>query len=131
MYRLILLLALFTSAPTFALDKVYEFNDDSQRQTYQRLTEELRCPKCPNQNLSDSDSEIAESMRDVIFESLQEGRSESEIKSLMVDRYGDFVLYEPPVTVETLVLWWAPLVFMGLALCSFIVIVVKRRKLNK
>jgi len=69
---------------------VYDFESDDLRKSYQRLTEELRCPKCQNQNLADSNSEISDIMRDVIAESLADGKSEQQIKTTMVERYGDF-----------------------------------------
>ena len=69
-------------------------------------------------------------MRDVIAESINAGKSEQEIKQTMVDRYGDFVLYKPPVTAETIGLWWAPGVFLVIAAIVFISIVIKRKKLN-
>ncbi len=109
---------------------VYDFESDDLRKSYQRLTEELRCPKCQNQNLADSNSEISDIMRDVIAESLADGKSEQQIKTTMVERYGDFVLYKPPVTVETMALWWAPMVFLGVAALVFVFIVAKRKKLN-
>ena len=109
-------------------DAVHSLETDAQRKQYVKLSEELRCPKCQNQNLSDSNSEIADVMRAVIAEETLAGKTESDIKQMMVDRYGDFVLYEPPVTAETLVLWWAPVAMLGLAFLAFVRIVVIRSK---
>lgn len=108
--------------------EIYEFESDSQRNSYLSLSEELRCPKCQNQNLADSNSEISDIMRDVIAEQVQAGMSEDEIKTMMVDRYGDFVLYKPPVKKETLLLWWAPIIFLAAIAVVFISIIVRRSK---
>jgi len=113
---------------SLAQDDIYPFDTDSQRSSYQTLSVELRCPKCQNQNLADSNSEISEIMRDVIAEQVLMGKTEDEVKAMMVDRYGEFVLYRPPVNKETLILWWAPVVFIGLVFVAFIVIVSKRSK---
>lgn len=119
---------LFISHLSSAQDDIYQFDTDKQRSSYQALSAELRCPKCQNQNLADSNSEISEIMRDVIAEQLVQGKSEDEVKAMMVDRYGEFVLYKPPVKTETLILWWAPVVFIGLVVLAFIVIISKRSK---
>lgn len=111
-----------------AVVEIYEFDSEHQRLSYQKLTEELRCPKCQNQNLADSNSEISDIMRDVIYEQLQAGASEDEIKQVMVDRYGEFVLYAPPIEVKTMILWGLPIVLLGAALLAFVVVVGKRGK---
>jgi len=87
---------------------VFNFYSDSERSRYQTLTEELRCPKCENENLANSNSQIAADMRRVIVEKLHSGASNQEIKSFMVDRYGDYVLYRPPMNHITAVLWAMP-----------------------
>ena len=109
-----------------ALDGLYEFDTENQRESYKTLSTELRCPKCQNQNLADSNSEISEAMRDVIAEELLSGRTEQEIKDMMVERYGDFVLYKPPVKKETIILWWAPIVFLLVVFLCLGFVVFKR-----
>ncbi|WP_236074911.1 cytochrome c-type biogenesis protein [Teredinibacter purpureus] len=107
----------------------YEFDSEVDRARYQRLAQELRCPKCQNQNLSDSNSAIAIDLRNEVARMIREGRSDSEIKTYMVNRYGDFVLYRPPIQNNTLVLWWAPAVMLFVGLCVFVVIAFRRRRL--
>ena len=85
-----------------------KFASVEQQERFNTLTEELRCLVCQNQNLADSDAPLAHDLRDEIFEMLQTGKSNDEIKSFLVERYGDFVLYQPPVKKSTLVLWLAP-----------------------
>lgn len=97
----------------------YEFDNDEQRLKYRSLTEQLRCPKCQNQNLADSNSEISSSMRAVIAEKLRAGESEEQIKQYMVDRYSEFVLYKPPVDSATMPLWIAPFLILAIAAFAF------------
>lgn len=111
----------------FGVVDIYQFDTESQRLRYHQLIEELRCPKCQNQNLAGSDSEIASDLRRELYRLLTEGKTDREIKSFMVDRYGDFVLYKPRLQKSTLVLWLLPiaLFIMGIGI---IFVVVRRRK---
>ncbi|WP_226667231.1 cytochrome c-type biogenesis protein CcmH [Microbulbifer aggregans] len=94
---------------------------------YQILIEEMRCPKCQNQNLAGSDSMVASDLRREIRRLLEDGFSDQEINDYMVARYGDFVLYRPPLQRNTLALWLAPGVFAALGLLTLVVIVVRSR----
>jgi cytochrome c-type biogenesis protein CcmH len=118
-------LALLGSAQA-AID-TYEFASEAERQRYRTLTEELRCPKCQNQNIADSDAPIATDLRAQIYRMLKEGKDNEQIIEFLVARYGDFVLYKPPVTSRTLLLWYGP---AGLLVGGFVllgVIVLRRR----
>lgn len=105
----------------------YEFRDDSERARYAELTKELRCPKCQNQDIADSNAPIAADLRKEIFRMLGEGRSNQQIIDFMVDRYGDFVRYKPALSSKTWLLWFGPagLLIGGLVVIG--VIVVRRR----
>lgn len=97
----------------------YDFDDESQRERYRHFIEEMRCPKCQNQNLAGSDAPIAQDLRRELHRLLIEGRSDREIVDFMVARYGAFILYDPPFDKKTALLWLAPLGFLtvgGLAL---------------
>ncbi|WP_299593505.1 cytochrome c-type biogenesis protein [uncultured Microbulbifer sp.] len=94
---------------------------------YQVLIEEMRCPKCQNQNLAGSDSMVATDLRREIRRLLEEGFSDQEINEYMVARYGDFVLYRPPLQRNTVALWVAPGIFAALGLLTLIVIVARSR----
>jgi cytochrome c-type biogenesis protein CcmH len=85
-----------------------EFDSPEQQRQYRDLIAELRCPKCLNQNLAESDAPIAQDLRTAVFELVQEGRSSNEIRLFMQERYGDFVLYRPPMRGDTLLLWLGP-----------------------
>ena len=76
------------------------------------LSEELRCLVCQNQSLADSNADLAIDLRNQVRELMQAGKSDEEIREFMVDRYGDFVLYSPPVKASTLVLWGGPFVLL-------------------
>jgi len=104
----------------------YEFRDEVTKIRFQALSKELRCPKCQNQNLADSNSPIAADLRKELYELLQQGKADSEIVDFMVNRYGEFVLYRPRVSELTYVLWFGPAVLILLGI--IVVIVVVRRK---
>lgn len=99
-------------APAQAAIEAYQFDSPQMEADYNKLVAELRCLVCQNQNLADSDAPLAHDLRDEIFEMLQAGRSDEEIKRFLVERYGDFVLYRPPVKGNTLILWLAPAVLL-------------------
>jgi cytochrome c-type biogenesis protein CcmH len=111
-----------------AQEDIYRFSSEKNRASFEKLTQELRCPKCLNQNLAGSESEISKIMRDVIAEEIEAGQSEIAIKQMMVDRYSEFVLYDPPVKKETMLLWAMPIVMIGIGLIAFIMILSKRRR---
>lgn len=93
-----------------------EFESVAQEQTYKSLIDEVRCPRCQNVNLAGSDAPIAKDLRATIYRLLREGRSEAEILSFLQARYGDFVLYDPPLKPSTYVLWFAPVVLFVLGM---------------
>jgi cytochrome c-type biogenesis protein CcmH len=88
------------------------FENQQQEDRFKQLTQELRCLVCQNQNLADSDAQLAHDLRAEVHEMLLAGNSNDEIKQFMVERYGDFVLYRPPVQKNTYLLWLAPLVLL-------------------
>jgi cytochrome c-type biogenesis protein CcmH len=89
----------------------YAFDDPKDRKTFLELTSVLRCPMCQNQNIADSDAMIAHDMRRKVYQLMQQGSSEQEVIDYMVERYGDFVYYQPPVTPVTIWLWALPVLF--------------------
>jgi cytochrome c-type biogenesis protein CcmH len=89
----------------------YAFENPDDRKTFLKLTAELRCPMCQNQNIADSDAMIAHDMRRKVYQLMLEGSSEKEIIDFMKQRYGDFVYYQPPVTPVTIWLWALPVLF--------------------
>lgn len=127
MKRLLPVLLLVTMLAHAAIDP-YEFDTEEQRLRYLDFTRELRCPKCQNQNLADSNAPIAQDLRHQLQRLLREGRSDQEIVDFMVDRYGEYVLYEPRLEAKTLLLWAAPgLMLLGGAGILLVVVLRARR----
>ena len=124
-------LALGLLASAHAAIDTFEFANDAERQRYRSLIEELRCPKCQNQNIADSDAPIATDLRNEIFRMLEEGKSNEEIIDFLVSRYGDFVLYKPPLTSRTLLLWYGPAGMLLLGFGVLGVILIRRRSQNR
>ena len=114
----VLLVALLLAMPALAQGPRGEdkeplvFESAEQEARYKDLTLELRCLVCQNQNLADSDAPLAQQLRGEIFDMLQDGQSDQQITGFMVDRYGDFVLYKPPVQSNTIALWALPIVVL-------------------
>ena len=124
MKRLTLLVVLLLAAGAAALaQEPLVFDDAAQEERYNALTLELRCTVCQNQSLADSDAPLAQDLRAEIYEMMMAGRSDDEIKTFMIERYGDFVLYRPPMQGNTIALWVLPLVllFFGAVVVFFTV----------
>mgnify|MGYP000406566482 CR=1 FL=1 len=112
---LTLQLAFLVSANAAPTD-TYEFSDPVTELRYKSLTKELRCPKCQNQDIADSNAVVAKDMRHKTLELLKEGKSKQQVIDYMVNRYGQFAHYRPPMNIATLLLWLVPLGFVLLAL---------------
>nr|WP_281383106.1 cytochrome c-type biogenesis protein [Microbulbifer rhizosphaerae] len=115
------------SLAALAAVEVEQLSTPELQARYEVLIEEMRCPKCQNQNLAGSDSPVAGDLRREIRRLLEEGFTDREISDYMVARYGDFVLYRPPLQRNTLALWLAPGVFAAIGLVVLIVIVARSR----
>lgn len=127
MRKLILLLAFLLPTSLWAAIDTYEFKDEATRERFKQLTFELRCPKCQNQNLQDSNSPIASDLRNEVYRMLQQGDDNQEIIDFMVARYGDFVLYKPPVNKATYLLWYGPFVLVVIGAVVMLLVSRKRK----
>ena len=105
------------------------FPNELTRIRYKALIEELRCLVCQNQNIADSDAELAADLRGKVFELLLDGRSDTEIMDFMVKRYGDFVLYRPPIKAVTGGLWAGPALLLAGGI-GLLVYQVRRQRLR-
>ncbi|WP_026958065.1 cytochrome c-type biogenesis protein [Aliagarivorans taiwanensis] len=115
---LVFLLGLISSAAFAAID-VYEFDSEQQEALFRELTQELRCPKCQNNNIADSNAGLAQDLREKTYQLVKQGNDKQQVLDYMVDRYGNFVRYDPPLTPAVLILWLSPLlviVFGGIYL---------------
>ncbi len=120
--RLFLLLLSLFSLPSFAVVEgyKYQFDDPAMNERFTELAVNLRCPKCQNQDLADSNAPVASDMRQKIYEQLKAGKTDDEVVQYMVDRYGDFVKYTPPFKPETLLLWFGPALIFIFGLLLFV-----------
>lgn len=107
---------LLAASLAHAVIETYEFSSTALEQRYQDLSAELRCPKCQNQNIADSNAPIAKDLRRLLHQQLEAGASDDEIKTFMVARYGEFVLYRPRFAGKTVLLWAAPALLLVFAL---------------
>ena len=121
-------LLLLSMALPAAID-TYEFDNNTQRKRFQQLSQELRCPKCQNQNLAGSNSAIASDLRDKLYQMVRSGQSTAEIKTYMVERYGEFVLYKPSMNSMTYALWYGPFVLLFIGL--LVVVALSRKKTSR
>lgn len=121
-------LMLVISGSALATIDVMQFKDEAQEQQFRQLTEQLRCPKCQNNSIADSNSMIATDLRQKVYELMQEGKSQKEIVDYMVARYGNFVTYDPPLTPLTVLLWVMPVVAIGLG--GWIIFARSRRRIR-
>lgn len=88
--------------------QIYPFTSATQAAQFDSLIKQMRCLVCQNENLADSNADLAYDLRQKIYEMIKDGDSDSEIKRYFVDRYGDFILFNPPLTRRTIVLWFFP-----------------------
>jgi cytochrome c-type biogenesis protein CcmH len=111
-----------------AIDNGPVFEDPVMQSKYEQLISEIRCLVCQNQSIKDSNVFLAVDLRNEIRRLLENGRSESDIKKFLVDRYGDFVLYQPPLNEKTFLIWFSPLLLLLAG--SIIVIKIIRKRMN-
>ena len=107
----IAVILLLSGAAVFATE-IRDFQDPAKQASYERLVKDLRCLVCQNQSLADSDADLAKDLRTEVYNIIQNGKSEDEAIQFLTDRYGDFVLYRPPVKAITSLLWAGPFVLL-------------------
>jgi len=117
---IVLVTLISISSAAFSVVELAEFKSAEEEARYKSLIAELRCPKCQNQNLLDSDAPIAADLRRKTRTLIDEGKSNQEVKAFMLDRYGDFVLYKPRFTAATAFLWVGPFVLLALVVFSLL-----------
>ena len=115
------------ASAAFAIDQEIAFSDPAMNARYLSLIREIRCPKCLNESIADSDAPVAADLRREVRRLMGDGKSEGEIKDYLSARYGDFVLYRPRVTEVTGALWAGPFVFLVIGGIVFWRIVRSRR----
>lgn len=124
-------LALLMLVPALVLASAIEplpFANELEERRFRHLAEELRCTVCQNQSLADSDAPLAQDLRRELFALIRDGRSDMEIREFMVQRYGEFVLYRPPLAAHTLLLWLGPVLLLLGSLIGVALVIRRRRK---
>lgn len=129
MKTLMLVLLLTLSGFAGAGVEYKAFSNAEQQQAYDDLIAELRCLVCQNQTIADSNADLAKDLRRQVHEMLQQGKTKQDIADFMTQRYGDFVLYNPPFKAKTGVLWIGPFVFLVIGLMA-VLIFVRRNKIT-
>lgn len=110
--RLTLILLFTLSFSSFASEDYYQFSSQNQKNRFNTLTTELRCLVCQNQNLAESNAPLASDLRDKVYSQVTQGKSNKEIIDYLVKRYGNFVIYKPPLNQNTLALWFGPFILL-------------------
>ncbi len=122
---IILVFLLLAVPKSYATIEVYEFETDQQERLFQSLVKELRCPKCQNQTIAESNAPLAKDMREKTYEMVTQGKDADEVVDYMVARFGNFVRYDPPMNPATIFLWLGPILFIFF---SALVIFLQARK---
>lgn len=104
------------------------FKDRAEEVRFQKLTRQLRCLVCQNQDLADSDADLAKDLRKQVFDMMREGKSDEEIKAFLVARYNDFVLYDPPLKPGTYLLWFTPFALVAIGAVAVLRILRRRAR---
>ena len=124
---LAILLTTFTSAMAAGLE-AFDFNGNVNEDRYKHLIAELRCLVCQNQSLADSDAGLAHDLRREVWELMDQGQSDAQVVEFLVTRYGDFVLYNPPVKPSTYILWYGPFALLAIGLLVLLRTLKRRSK---
>jgi cytochrome c-type biogenesis protein CcmH len=124
---ILVVLAVCVPQRAYAIDPL-QFKDRAQEVRFQNLTKQLRCLVCQNQDLADSDADLAKDLRRQVFELMQSGKSDADIKEYLVARYNDFVLYDPPLKPGTWLLWFMPGILLLVGAGVLVTILRKRAR---
>jgi len=123
-----LLLWLLLAPLALAIDPL-PFKDAAEEARFQALARELRCLVCQNQTIADSHADLAQDLRNQVRDMLRQGKSEREIIDYMTARYGDFVLYRPPMKPTTVLLWFGPALLLAAGLAALVLVLRRRSRM--
>ena len=128
MRLLVVLSIMMLGSIALASIDIFEFSSEENRLQYNELTKELRCPKCQNQDIADSNAPIAQDMRKEVYRLIEEGQSTEAVVQFMVERFGEFVSYDPKIIPATYLLWFGPLTLVGVGLLVVLLLSSKRKR---
>jgi len=104
---------LIIAPPGIAVTAEFDFTEQVSEKRYANYISKIRCLVCQNESLGSSRAELAVDLRQQIFKMMSDGKSDQQISTFLIERYGDFILYQPPLKASTLVLWFAPFLLLG------------------
>lgn len=119
MKRLFIVLSILLFANLSHANSMYPLSSAKEEAQFNHLLKELRCLVCQNQDLADSNAQLAKDLRLQVYQLVQDGKSDTEIYNYLTSRYGDFILFKPPVKAVTWLLWFGPFVFLMLGFFIF------------
>ena len=108
----VMLFLLMISVRLYAVEDIYQFNNSQKTAQYQNLIKNLRCLVCQNQDLADSNAKLALDLKELIYRKVDAGQDSNAIISYLTERYGDFILFKPPLKKQTYILWFSPFLFL-------------------
>lgn len=120
---------LLCASPAFAIDTAPAFADPAMQTRYDHLIRELRCVQCRSQSIADSNVGLAADLRREVRELMAAGKSDKEILQYMTDRYGEYILYSPPVKPTTWLLWAAPVLLVLIGGAAAVVVIIRKSRL--
>ena len=129
MKTLIIMLMLVLAPTAFAIDSAPAFDDPAMQARYTELINRLRCVTCRGYSIADSNIELASDLRRQVRELMGQGKSDDEIFQYMTDRYGDYILYDPPVTARTWILWGAPIFLLVAGVVGAFIVISRKSHL--
>jgi cytochrome c-type biogenesis protein CcmH len=125
----ILFIFLCLLVPALAQDhSALEFSRPEYKERYYRVIGELRCLVCQNQPIAESNAQLAMDLRKLVYEMAEQGKSDEDIYNFMTERYGDFVLYNPPLKPSTMLLWFAPFIVITIGVATLVTFIRRRNK---
>jgi len=121
------LLMAWTTAGAYTLEQ-FQFDNEQQETDFRNLLEELRCVVCQNETLAGSQADVAQIMREEVYRLVKDGSAPVQVKEHLVTRYGDFVLYNPPLKPSTYLLWFGPFILVGVAGFHLVRVLLRKKK---
>jgi cytochrome c-type biogenesis protein CcmH len=125
----VMVAALLCTQLAFAIDTAPAFTDPAQQARYEHVIHQLRCLQCRSESIADSGVTLAADLRRQVREMMAAGKSDDEIYQHMVDRYGDYVLYSPPLVARTLLLWGGPILLLVVGAAIAVLVIARKSKL--